>query len=365
MARIETNKCPNCGGAIEFDPNKQMLKCPYCEGEFPIESVREFNEAEKEAVEDNMNWDVYSSDTGNGDWTGEEKENISAYVCQSCGGEIIADKETAATSCPYCGNPVILPKQFEGMFKPDYVIPFKFDKNSAKNALKNFYKGKILLPKEFKTDNKIEEVQGLYVPYWLFDCDSKADMRFKATRVRTWSDSKFRYVKTSHFSLVRNGEVSFEKIPVDGSSKIEDKYSEAIEPFDYKQSEAFQTAYLTGYLADKYDVSAEQCVPRANERIRESTIEEFRKTVIGYDTVNLISSNINILQGDIKYTMLPMWILNTNYHGKKYTFAMNGQTGKIVGELPTDRLKFWLMSSGIFAGLTAVASVVVAMLFGG
>ncbi len=366
MADILTNKCPNCGGAIEFDTGSQNMKCPFCEAEFEIEAVKAYNEAigAQQEGEGNAAWDTYTGDSGSGDWSDSEKENMSAYSCQSCGGEIVADKETGATSCPYCGNPVIIPVQFSGMFKPDYVIPFKIDKQGAKNALSNFLKGKFLLPKAFKDQNRIEKITGLYVPYWLFDCHSDGNIVYKANKVSRWSTSDYNYTKTDYYSIIRQGDLSFVRLPVDGSSKVENNYTEAIEPYNYNEMTDFQTAYLTGFIADKYDVEANECVPRANERIRESTKEEFLKTIHGYSSVNIASSNINISQGNIKYAMLPVWILNSKYKDKLYTFAMNGQTGKFVGELPVDWAKFFGTLFGITAGLGLIVAIAVALFMG-
>ncbi len=362
MAQIQTNKCPNCGGAINFDSASQKMNCPYCDTEFDIQAIQEDSDESANAVEENMAWETHTGDGGDDEWTNED--GVSAYSCQSCGGEIIADDTRGATFCPYCSNPVIIPIKFSGMVKPDYVIPFKFDQEYAKEQLRKFLKGKLLLPSSFKDENRIKDITGLYVPYWLFDCDADAHIKFKATKVKSWSTGSYRYTKTSHYSLVRSGEVGFTKIPVDGSSKIENRYSEAIEPFDYNMTQPFQTAYLTGYLADKYDVSAQDCIPRANERIKTSTENAFRNTADGYSSVIVSQSNINFKHGTVKYAMLPMWILNSKYQDKIYTFAMNGQSGKFVGELPIDWKKFWLYFAGISVALTAILIPILMLLLG-
>ena len=205
------------------------------------------------------------------------------------------------------------------------------------DALRRHYKGKLLLPKVFKDENHIKEVKGLYVPVWLFDTDADAHVRYKATRTRTWSDSRFNYTEVSHYLISRSGSLGFERVPVDGSSKIDDILMESIEPYNFADAVDFQTAYLAGYLADKYDVDADASVERANERIKRSTEDAFRKTVEGYDTVIAETTNVQLQNGQAKYALYPVWILNTTWNGQKYTFAMNGQTGKLVGDLPMDQ----------------------------
>ena len=300
---------------------------------------------------DNMQWD-----TGAGqDWQPGEVDGLRVYVCNSCGGEVVGDETTGATSCPFCDNPVVMKGQFAGNLKPDLVIPFKKDKNAAIAGLKKHYEGKRLLPNVFKNENHIKEIKGVYVPFWLFDADVTANIQYKATRTRTWSDSSYRYTETSFFAVNRSGMVGFDAVPVDGSTKMDDTLMESIEPFDLKEAVDFQTAYLAGYLADKYDVSSENSILRANERIKKSTEDAFLSTVNGYNSVVAEFSQVNLQNGRAKYALLPVWILNTEWKGKKYVFAMNGQTGKVVGDLPMDKGKYKKWLWGMAAIGTAVA----------
>ncbi|MDE7304042.1 MAG: hypothetical protein K2N60_12055 [Oscillospiraceae bacterium] len=347
MSALVEYKCPCCGGAIEFNSNSQKMKCPYCDTEFEIEALKEFTEASQSAG-DSLDWDCPDSQ-----WGASETAGMNVYTCKSCGGQIVTDKTTAASACPYCDNPIVMTGQFEGGLRPDMIIPFKIDKEAAKNALSNYLKGKFLLPRSFKAEHRIDEIKGVYVPFWLFDCDADANIRYRATRVRSWTSGNYRYTETSHYLIVRDGSIQFEKVPVDGSQKMPDELSEAIEPYNYGDCVNFNTAYLAGYLADKYDVSAEQSRNRANERIRNSTQQEFRNTVKGYATVVPETVNIRLNSGKIRYALLPVWMLSTTYKGKVYRFAMNGQTGKFVGNLPADYGRLF----GLFAGVTAAVTV--------
>lgn len=349
MPTMQEYKCPCCGGAIAFDSTVQKMKCPFCDTEFDIETLENYDAELQEKQPDQMKWET----TAGGEWKQGETDHLRTFSCKSCGGEIIGDDSTGATVCPFCGTPVVMMDQFSGTLRPDLVIPFKVDKKAAKAALQRHLTGKRLLPKIFKDQNHIEEIKGIYVPFWLFDTDASAQMRYRATRMRTWSDRNYHYTETSYFLIHREGNVGFANIPVDGSSKMANDLMESIEPYDCSQAVDFQTAYLAGYLADKYDVTAEESVERANTRVKRSTEQEFRKTVQGYATVTPEDSRIQLHGGKAKYALYPVWILNTTWNGKKYTFAMNGQTGKFVGDLPVDKSVAvkWMM------GLTAVFSV--------
>lgn len=309
------------------------MKCPYCDTSFDVETLKEYDDVLKSDADDDMK---LNSDAG-GEWQDGETDGISVYICDSCGGEIIADNTTGASKCPFCGNPVVMTKQFSGDLRPDYVIPFKLDKNAAKE---NYYKhitGKKLLPKVFKDENHIDEIKGVYVPFWLFDADVSANMRYKATRFRTWRDRNYIYKETSYFSVMRSGKLRFENVPADGSEKMANDLIESIEPYDFSDAVDFQTAYLSGFFANRYDVTADSSISRINERIKNSTQDIFASTVTGYATVFPEHSDLHIADSKAKYALFPVWILNTTYEGKNYKFAMNGQTGKFVGNLPVDK----------------------------
>ena len=358
MAVLQEYKCPCCDGAIAFDSAAQKMKCPYCETEFEVSTLQSYDQVLQEEKPDSMQWDTAPGTQ----WEQGEADGLRVYQCQSCGGEIVGDENTGATACPYCGNPVVMMGQFAGALKPDYVIPFKLDKQAAIQALRRHYQGKKLLPKVFQDENHIREVKGVYVPFWLFDTDAEADIRYKATRVRAWSDSSYNYTETSHFAVSRGGSLGFRQVPVDGSTKMEDDLMESIEPYDFSQAVDFQTAYLAGYLADKYDVDAEASIQRANERIKRSTEEAFASTVVGYTTVLPEASHVELKNSQAKYALYPVWLLNTEWEGKKYTFAMNGQTGKLVGDLPMDKAAYkkWLFG---LTGIVAAGVFVLSWLF--
>lgn len=338
-------KCPNCGGKLVFDSASQMMKCPYCDAEFdPGDYIDVDAELEDSEPSDGESAEEYFTDA----------EGLRMYVCESCGGEIVTDQTTAATSCPFCGNAVVLQGNLSGMLKPDIVVPFKYDRDQAKDALRNFYNKKKLLPTGFADENKIDEIKGVYVPFWLYSCDVDASVNYRATRTRAWSDFRYNYVETSHYRLSRSGTLGFDDVPVDGSTKMPDDIMESIEPFDWSEAVDFQTAYLSGFFADKYDVSADECEERASERMKTSTASAISATVGGYESITMENADMRLSNEHIKYGLLPVWMLTTSWNGTKYTFAMNGQTGKFTGKLPTSKSKAWGYFFGIAAAVTAV-----------
>ena len=353
--QVTNYQCPACTGPLHFDSATGKLTCDYCGTSYEVSEIEAlFAEKEQKATEAKKDadrksaqqkqqaqaegWDT--SDLG-GDW-GQDAAGMKSYSCPSCGAELICDETTSATSCPYCGNNTIVPGQFSGALKPDYVLPFKLDKAAAVAALKKHYGGKKLLPKAFSNENHIEEVKGVYVPFWLYDGSAEVDVRCHGTKVSGYSTARENVTVTNHYDVRRAGTVRFERVPVDASSKMPDDHMDAIEPFDYKELKPFSTAYLPGFLADKYDVSVQDCADRADSRCETSAVELMEQDARGdYTSCTVESQNVTLHRGKVHYALMPVWLLSTKWNGRSFLFAMNGQTGKLVGDLPLDKGLYW------------------------
>ena len=351
-------KCPCCNAGLVFGSQVQQLTCEYCDNTFDLDAVRAYNDSESNQSSEDFSWETEA----NQEWTDAEQTSLNAFQCPACGGEILTDDTTAATFCPFCDNPSIMPSRLTGSLKPDAVLPFRKSKEDAKAAFLKLCKGKPLLPKNFTSQQRLEKITGMYVPFWLYDCDADFSGSYKATRIHRWSDSRYNYTRTEHFLLSRKGSAEFSGIPMDGSSKMEDSFMESIEPFDYSQMVPFEMPYLTGYLADKYDVPSENGQERIRQRVEQSMQDNIQSTLLGYATVIPANRQIQIRHSKAKYVLLPVWMLNTNYNGKIYTFAMNGQTGKMTGSFPICRKRTAAWFSGICAGVTLLVHLVQMML---
>ena len=348
MAVLLEQKCPNCGGTINYSAETRNMTCPACDAEFDVEALQQVAELKNEDIEHVIDWQ-----SDGAPWREEELKGLAVYMCTSCGGKIITDETTGATSCPYCENSVIVKSHFSGDFKPDKIIPFKVSRGQAIDALRRHVNSNKYIPALFKDENRINEIKGVYVPHWLFSGNGTASAHYSAKNLRTWRRGDYDYTEAIHYSIHRQGQFEFSNIPVDGSQKMDDTLMEAIEPFDYSECTEFSTGYLMGFLADKYDVTPEECVDRANQRIEQSIEYSLRDTVVGYQQVSKEQSNVNLQNGRYDYALLPVWMLTTTWNNERYIFAMNGQTGKFIGNLPLDKKKFYKH----LAGLSAVLSV--------
>ncbi len=270
MSEIKEYKCPACGGAMEFDSKSQKMKCPYCDTEISVDEYESLIAKADQVVAADAASDVETEQKKSEnytahDWNQDEIDNMVVYICQSCGGEITTDKNTGATTCPFCGNRVVLKGQFEGALKPDYVIPFKLDKKAAKEAYYKHLTGKAFIPSVFRQENHIDEIVGLYVPFWVFNIESEADISYDAEKIRVWKSGDTEYTEHKYYKIRRGGTIYFEHVPEDGSVKMDDALMESLEPYDFKDAVPFKSAYLAGYVADRYDVDQDECMKRAKK----------------------------------------------------------------------------------------------------
>lgn len=345
-SNIQERKCPNCGSPLRFDPKSGNLLCEWCGSGFTIEQL---DAAEATANVNEMNFTEANEALG----------NMNVYICKSCGAEIICDPTTVSLTCPYCGNNIVLTDKVTGSLVPDGVIPFKITPDKLGEAVRNFYKDKLLLPKNFLSDSSIGKVQGVYVPFWLYD--TRPEGRVAVTAYTETSHREGDYIVTVHndYRLDRDVSMRFVGVPVDASSKMEDDLMDSLEPYDYSEIRAFDTAYLAGYLSDRFDKDAQEVRDRADHRIMNSVAAAVgRRSTSPYINTGTNCSGVSLADSKARYILLPVYLFKVKYKNKDYSFAVNGQTGRVVGELPTDKgvqRAYWWKRFGIVAGILFAA----------
>ncbi|MCR5627027.1 MAG: hypothetical protein K6F99_06885 [Lachnospiraceae bacterium] len=345
---ISEYKCPACGGTMEFNPKTQNLKCPFCDTEMGLEEYKKQAGTDASADEKSS-----AKQPANPD---EEIEGYNIYSCESCGGEIIAEEITGTATCPFCGNNIVVKEKFTGKNRPDYVLPFKFTQKEAKTKYKEYIRSKLkFLPNAFIDENHIDQIRGLYIPFWLYSADVTGEGSYKGDKIKTWKEGNVEFTETSHFDVTRKGNFSFSNIPVDASKEMPDDIMDTLEPFDLSEIKEFDMMYLAGFIANKYDVSDEEAYPRAEKRITNSTHAMLSDTLSSYNSTNTVFENIDIDKKKPDYALFPIWFLNTTWNGTQYLFAMNGQTGEFVGNLPCDKNK--VTRYGVIVSLISIVLI--------
>ena len=342
METIITYKCPNCDAGLLFDAEAQLFKCEFCLSKFTeneLNNTESAKKAEQKAKE-----------------TEDYRAEILEYRCSSCGAEVIADKNTAADFCYYCHNPIVLTDKVTGEFKPSKIIPFKFDKQEAKESFLRFAKKKWFVPRDYFSLENIDKISGVYYPFWVTDADTDSEMRAVGKNVRTWTSGDYRYTETTTYAVHRRADIHFEDITTSAISTEDKAMLEGILPYPVEDYQDFSMPYLQGYVAKKRDIDREALSSEVKSRM-DGYAETLLERTTNYDSISVKHLDVAILSSHWEYSLMPIWILTYKKQHKKtpkkdktFVYAMNGSTGKVFGELPVSIPKLALAALGAFIG---------------
>lgn len=350
-------KCQDCGADMSFDSNSGMLRCGSCGRQDNIADMQ--NQASKdepihdyEEFVDQTTYQTFSEGQAN------------QYQCQNCGAILITEPDTTATTCSFCGSPIVLGDRLSGQLAPAKVIPFRISKQQAEEAFTKWCKKGLLTPSGFMAANRVKSIVGMYVPFWLYDINGRGEAHADCTRIRHYTQGDYDVTETKHYDVFRKVDVNYEKVPCDASEKMDDKLMDKLEPYHYSDLVNFNAPYLAGFVAEKYNYTDRELFPRVESRAKIYVDSYIRGTITGYDTVNIINKRLHINQKNADYTLLPVWMFCYDYNKQDHIFAMNGQTGKVVGKPPLSKGKI----AGWFTGITITSFVImriITVLLGG
>lgn len=373
-------KCPNCGSDMAFDSKTGNLRCDSCGRSDNIEKMAGGKELPKDAkVNYEMDEeDIAAANAGfENDYNDASDEDEPAshttfqgdeateYNCNNCGAVLITDAQTTATTCSFCGAGVVLGDRLSGTLAPVKVIPFTIDKGQAQEAFRKWCRKGLLTPKDFRVADRIKNITGLYVPFWLYDLNGRGEAEATCTRVRTYTRGDWIYTETKYYHVYRKVDLNYQRIPCDASKKMDDTMMDKLEPYQYSNLKEFNMPYLAGYIAEKYDYDDAALLPRVKDRVRSYVDQYIRSTIVGYSTVSIHRKDINIRQKQADYTLLPVWMVCYDYRQAEHNFAMNGQTGKIVGKPPISAGKVAAWFFGISGGTFLVLRLITLLSGGG
>ena len=325
-------KCPQCGGGMEYDSEQGTLMCRSCSFEQRIEDAPE----EKTKV-------VYE----------DEQE----FFCNGCGAAIVTEPEVSATHCPYCGSAVAFRSRLTGQYAPDKVIPFTVSKEEAKQIYKKWAKNGILTPKDFMTEKRLGEITGLYVPFWLYDMNVDAKADCLCTKKSSRRQGDYIIQETKYYHVYRQANLSYRKVPADASYEMKDEIMDLLEPYSYEELTDFHPGYLAGFQAEKYGIDAKGLTGRVEHRLQKYAYDYIKNSINGYSSVTYQSQDCNVKELQHYYALLPVWILHYEYNGKKESYTMNGQTGKVVGKPPVSKARVAKWFSVLYGGSMALLAL--------
>jgi DNA-directed RNA polymerase subunit RPC12/RpoP len=354
-------RCASCGRTENIEKMTGANHTPE-EGTVSYEADEDDIQAAKQSFDSDYE-DASDSDEPARHATFAENEAVQ-YHCKNCGAVLITDAQTTATTCSFCGAGVVIGDRLTGSLAPAKVIPFTISKEQAQEAFKKWCRKGLLTPKDFMRADRIKNITGLYVPFWLYDLNGRGEAEATCTRVRTYTLGEWIYTETKYYNVYRKVDLNYLKIPCDASQKMDDRMMDKLEPFQYGNLKDFQMPYLAGYIAEKYDFDDTHLLPRIKDRVIPYVDNYIRSTISGYNTVSFMRKDINIRQKNAYYTLLPVWMLCYDYRQAEHTFSMNGQTGKIVGKPPISKGKVAAWFTGISVG-SFILMRLLTFIFGG
>ncbi|SET35755.1 hypothetical protein [[Clostridium] polysaccharolyticum] len=369
---ILQHKCPDCGADMQYDADSRLLKCPSCGKTQNIKDMepdfdpnaKQSHDAEASADDvDEVYGDFEDFEEQSTYGTYEDNE-AKHYICQNCGAELITDADTTATICSYCNSPMILGDRLSGKMAPSKVIPFTISKERAEETFKKWCKHGLITPKDFTKADRISSITGMYVPFWLYDVNGRGEAHAHATKVRHYTSGDYDVTETRHYQVYRKVSLNFNDIPADASEKMPDDMMDKLEPYTYQDLTDFNTPYLSGFIAEKYNYTDAELFPRIKQKTEHYMDQYISNTITGYSSVTFTDRSYDTRQKNAIYSLLPVWMLSYNFNGKNYLFAMNGQTGKVVGKPPVSKGKVALWWGSITL-VTFLISFLITMAAGG
>jgi len=315
-------KCKNCGGNSVYNPATNSMYCPHCES---VESQ-------------------------------EKIPGTGVAQCGNCGAPLESGEYLSAMKCPNCGSYHIFEERISGEYTPHLVLPFKITKEQAVEAIKSEFKKRFFTPKEYLSFASISKMEGMYVPFFMYDFHSDISYRAVGTKVRTWTSGDYKYTETSYYQVGRDLDAEFRKVPVDASLDMDNNLMDLMEPYDYKALTAFEEKYVSGFLSERYSDAPEIMCNRARQKARNDSKALLRDTLSGYASLSQVSESIDLQQKAEQYVLLPVWIYEFEYRGKKYTYHVNGQTGKVIGHTPVAYPKLFAYTAAVFGICLAISA---------
>ena len=355
-------KCPNCNGALEYNPATDRMECEFCGEGFllaEIEAVQVKKEhiynqqtgsqnvvinAEGSHEFHSSSEEVHSNSTEQNEaqevdfLANVETMECNIYTCTSCGAELAISETEVATFCAYCGQPTVVFSRVAKELKPQSIVLFRINKEQAVNAIRQKMKKSFLVPNEIKNFS-VDKVRGIYVPHWIYDIH--------------YYDAQHWQVKKSNNQVTRTyereAECMFKGLTLDASKNLDDELSQRLEPYDVRTRKPFESGYLSGFYADKYDYNEDRMRNYAYYRAKQFFDAQIKETISDKKAQLYLTFPKRVIK-NVEYTLLPVWFVTFRYNYENYTIAVNGQNGKVVGTVPYDKKK----AGGLFIGLTAI-----------
>lgn len=343
-----TIKCKNCGANLKFKPGTQSLSCDYCQ------TLNEIVAEKVEVIENDFNSFIDNAESKT------EQQTISTVKCGGCGANTTLQPNVTSANCPYCDTPLVIKDASTcNIIKPSYVLPFKIDRNKAKDGFISWVNGLWFAPSKLKlyAHNSTERLKGVYMPYWTYDSNTESNytgMRGDHYYVsESYTDSngnrQTRNVQKTRWSAA-SGHVSntFDDVLVCASKSLPEKLVNDLEPWDLPELVSYNDNFLAGFVTESYQTNLKDGFGKAKIRMDEK-IRSSVNSDIGGDAQQITTLSTEYNDIKFKHILLPLWISAYKYNDKVYRFTVNARTGEVQGERPYSAIKIALFVISIIA----------------
>lgn len=343
-------KCPNCGAPLRFDPKSGKLFCQHCKGLVDFEQSKDVRERDFAELYDFTPW---------------KEGEVSAYRCANCGASSVVSRTALATSCPFCGSPVVLDEKATGLVRPDSLVPFELSEKDAAAQLSVWRKRKIFAPNRFRKNTREKSVKGVYVPVWTFDAETISRYsgtlgKYKTRTVRR-NGKTYTETYTDWFHVSGDIAASFDDLMYSGNNNVDARYFQEASHIDKSKYVVYSDEYLAGYIADNYTLGPEQAYQIARG-FMDGAIRGKIKDRYNADVIGNINLDTTVTSRSFKYMFFPVYVAATKFKGKVYNqfvagFWQSGSKDKahVCGTFPKSG---WKVFFTVLAGLLAVVGIV-------
>lgn len=319
---------------MQYDVHKEQFVCTSCGNEGKIEAlseqIREYDFSQYREWEQNS----------------ISFEGMKSVQCQSCGAEIVFEPQDTALLCPMCGSShVAAEKQCAGV-PPEGIIPFKMDPYDAQQLFRKWVEGLWFAPNALKKTYQEGNLTGIYIPFWTFDTDAVGHYWGRGGRVRVVEQGNGQKSTTIDWYPV-SGVVSssFDDIQICASRREGAQIIQKVEPYNtIHRLKPYSPAYLSGYKAEHYTVRADEGFEQARDQVYRTLHNQAVQQVMmrGFQQVQIASLDVTCSNVTYKHVLLPVYTSFFGFGGKKYIYAINGETGRVAGERPYSPVKIAL-----------------------
>lgn len=357
IAAKEKHACPACGAQAEWNPAKQLLVCPFCGAESPYEGYKQGGKVEeldllkmlRELPAEQRGWDT-------------DRRSVQ---CQSCKAVMVFDPAKVGKNCEFCGSPALVDYQeLQSPIRPQSLLPFKLSQNDIRDRMKRWYGARWFAPNALKQKALVDELHGLYVPYWTFDaqahCDWEAEAGHYYYTTESYTDSQGR-TQTRQVQHTRweyaSGAIDhfFDDEPVPATHGVDPTLLKQVEPFPTNEVVPYDTAFLSGFVVERYQIKLDEAANEAQAEMH-NELESLCAAQIPGDTYRNLQISPTYANQTFKHTLLPVWLLSYTYGAKTFQVVANGYTGEIAGNYPKSA---WKIASLILFILIVVFTIMV------